>query len=539
MIYSILGVVRSDVMDTNSPVYAQLNKAWKSTCKVLFGEEIGELKEYEEWLKEYMPVTGKRKSHVSGKDVTVAFDDYCKDARFVSLDEVKEKSIEPLTINEIKDIDSIVEAISEKWEYVGNRILGNSRFIEHSDIIFDSNYVSDSFYVDKSTYVFGSSAIRTNSKYIFGSAGYSNSEFVVRSLAASNCRRHFECIAVDGSSDLFFCANNDACSDLMFSFNQRSKRYMIGNLQLPKEKYFQLKNKLIEEIRTDLKRDKRFPSLIELISDGMPEINVPIKSKKETTNLEPIEKGFSSTFKILFRKDIYGVDNYEKWLSRHAPMPLETTSPFGQRTYMPKYTEYPDIYYLWKKRLVSQDESLILANSNLEEKNIVSLNKLKENLGKIAYFTLEIHEGVFYNIIKTPVAYNASNIYETGSAILSEYAAINSAIGMNAKYVFGSNRLTDSQFCINSYYSSKLTRCFEVDNSINCSDTYFAHNCEGLHEAMFCWNAKGKRYAIGNTELPPEQYRKIKDMLIEQMADEIIKTKQLRYDIYNIGCRKV
>jgi len=96
-------------MNTNSPVYAQLNKAWKATCKVLFGEEIGELKEYEEWLKEYMSVTGKRKrkSHISGKDVTVVFDEYCKDARFVSLDEVKEKSIEPLTINEIKDIDRL------------------------------------------------------------------------------------------------------------------------------------------------------------------------------------------------------------------------------------------------------------------------------------------------------------------------------------------------------------------------------------------------------------------------------------------------
>jgi hypothetical protein len=53
---------------------------------------------------------------------------------------------------------------------------------------------------------------------------------------------------------------------------------------------------------------------------------------------------------------------------------------------------------------------------------------------------------------------------------------------------------------------------------------------------MFCWNAKGKRYAIGNAQLQPEQYRKIKDILIEQMADEILKKKELRYDIFNIGC---
>jgi hypothetical protein len=75
-----------------------------------------------------------------------------------------------------------------------------------------------------------------------------------------------------------------------------------------------------------------------------------------------------------------------------------------------------------------------------------------------------------------------------------------------------------------------------MDGCANCSDSYFCHSCEGLSDAMFCWNVKGKRHAIGNLELPSDQYRKIKDALVEQMADEIIKNKGLRYDIYNIRC---
>ena len=74
-------------------VYNELNKAWKATCKVLFGEEIGELKDYEEWLKEYVPVIGKRKSHVSGKEVVFHSDAYCINSRFISLNEMNEKSI--------------------------------------------------------------------------------------------------------------------------------------------------------------------------------------------------------------------------------------------------------------------------------------------------------------------------------------------------------------------------------------------------------------------------------------------------------------
>jgi len=31
-------------------VYDELNKRWKATCRILFGEEIGELEEYKEYL---------------------------------------------------------------------------------------------------------------------------------------------------------------------------------------------------------------------------------------------------------------------------------------------------------------------------------------------------------------------------------------------------------------------------------------------------------------------------------------------------------
>ena len=42
-------------MKTDTPLYVELDKAWKTTCRVLFGGEIGDLKEYEPWLREYLP----------------------------------------------------------------------------------------------------------------------------------------------------------------------------------------------------------------------------------------------------------------------------------------------------------------------------------------------------------------------------------------------------------------------------------------------------------------------------------------------------
>ena len=523
-------------MNTNSSVYAQLNKAWKSTCRILLGEEIGELKEYEEWLKEYMPVIGKRKSHISGKDVTVAFDEYCKDANFVSLDEVKEKSIEPLTINEIKDIDSIVEAISERWEYTGNKILGNSSFVESSDTILESQYVFGSIDISQSTHIFNGALVRTNSKYIFGSPWLGQCEFLIRVIGATNVKRGFESSEITDCSDIYFSHNCHGSHELMFCFNQRSKRYCVGNLQLSKDKYLSLKAKLIKEVVEELKKEKRFPSLFALVQDKMVDIDLGIQISQndqiEQGDIKPIEKAFSSTFKILFKREPDELSLYEKWLSRSFPAVYEIDTLFGSKTFATDFI--PRAVYP-KKRIVTVAEAEKLSRLHLEEKDIETLDTIKNSISKIAFFPGEVVGGINKNVIKGALRFDCFNTYKVYTGVSSEYCGID-FMTMQSKYVFGCYRILHSEFCIDCHNSLNLNRCFELDSCENCSDTHFAHNCEGLQDAMFCWNAKGKRYAIGNAQLQPEQYRKIKDILIEQMADEILKKKELRYDIFNIGC---
>ena len=526
-------------MDTTSPVYDQLNKAWKATCRILFGEEIGELKEYEEWLKEYMPVIGKRKSYISGKDVTVAFDDYCEDARFVSLDEVKEKSIKPLTINEIKDIDSIIEAISEKWEYTGNKILGNSNFVEASDSVLDSQYISNSTSINNSQYVYASSIITANSRYIFGCIRTDMSEFVIRCVRGSELKRQFETRFTVNCRDSYVCSGCHNCQEILFSFNLRNKNRCIGNLQLPLDKYKALKTKLIDEIKEEIKSNKRFPSIFELVPNKLSEsMDISVEEKKTEFNKAAIEKAFQSTFKILFKCDPIGsIEDYGSWLSRHVGLVKEVDTPLGHKATVLSDKYYPIYSKIPTKRVISAQEALRFGEIHLDENEITSLEKIKKNLQRIGYFVDEmLPQGMCKNVMRTQGIIDSMNIYNCGGSWRSENSAFTDQ-SILSKYVFGGIH-TNSQFCINCYESMELNRCFEVDSSKKCSDTYFAHNCEGLSEAMFCWNAKGKRYAIGNAQLQPEQYRKIKDKLIEQIADELISKKELRLDIYNIGCGK-
>ena len=65
-----------------------LDKAWRSTCRVLFGSEVGPLSDFEGWLKEYLEDLPFGKSSVSGKSLRFSIPDYAPGAKFAAFDEV-------------------------------------------------------------------------------------------------------------------------------------------------------------------------------------------------------------------------------------------------------------------------------------------------------------------------------------------------------------------------------------------------------------------------------------------------------------------
>lgn len=522
-------------------LYASLNRSWKSTCRIVLGGEIGELKDYEEWLGGYCPKMGRRESCISGKGIVLVSDYYSPSASFISSDEIAENPVKmaPLGINEIKDIDSIVQAVSEKWMYAGNRVLGNSNFVESSDLVMDSQYVAESSNITESSNVFSSFAVRTDSKNSFGSGYFGKGEFLIRFFGGFNVKRSFESHVVASSSDIYLSTYCIGCTEIMFSFFQRSKSHVIGNLQLPRDRYMGIKKKLLAEIAQELKSTKRFPSLFQLLSGRPPAsaAKLRILPSKSKTDQDVIEKAFRATFGVICKQAPAQIGSYVKWLSRHSVKPVPLQSPFGNQTYyidsmvLPAFMLYP------KSRLVSIEEGLELAKAHLEPGDLVSLEKITAALDSIAYFTIEVKDGVTENIIDSPLVYQSSHIYRTYDATNSEYTGATSQ-ALNSKYIFGGDRALHSEFCINCYNSLHLSRCFEVDTSSKCSDSLFCHNSEALSDCMFCFNVKGKRHAIGNTELAPTEYAKLKSSILEQLADEILEKKSCHLDIFTIGARK-
>ncbi len=235
-----------------------IRKAFRSTCRTLFGREIGELEEYTDYLRE--PLVGKfADSHFSTRKVFLTSTEYCKGARF--FDHAREREqvaalSKPININDVKDIDSLFDSVKEKVFYSGNKVTGKSMFVGESDNVIDSLYILNSSVVDSCKYnAYSYEMARTD--FAFGTTSTGDSSSTIRCFYNVYLKRAFESAFTNSSSDCYFCYNVCNSSNCMFAFNVRSKRNMIGNIQLEPARYSELKSKLLTEIADELEQKKR------------------------------------------------------------------------------------------------------------------------------------------------------------------------------------------------------------------------------------------------------------------------------------------
>lgn len=251
--------------------YQQINKSWKNTCRIIFAEEVGDLLEFRDYLKRYTDPIEKRKSAISGNEVTISSNRIPKTAKLMGHNEIdlyaKKVSNMEFNINEIKDIDSILAAAKERAYYAGNIILGNSSNVFSSHRCVNTHYALECQDVYDGKYVAFTTSIR-NPENCFGSCWGGDIKFCIKILDPYNVTRCMEIFHGNVVSDSYYSASLEDCTNCMFSFNQRSKNYLIGNVPLAKDKYTELKKKLISEIAEYMKKNKSAPSIIDIISGG-------------------------------------------------------------------------------------------------------------------------------------------------------------------------------------------------------------------------------------------------------------------------------
>jgi hypothetical protein len=525
-------------------VYGELNVRWKQTSKLMFGGEVGELAEFAPWLSEGLELNYSAKSALSSKPVAYSSKKYDPNAKWLSFEEVDfGKKFEPLKPDELKDIDAIVQAISDRVYYTGNVVLGNSAFVDASANISDSHYVYNSSESGDSKYLAYSNLSRI-CENIFGSSAPGESSYCIRCNDTYRVKRCFELWQSVSSFDCYYVFSVMNCSDCMFSFNLRSKRYAIGNRVLDKDTYMKIKNSLLSQMRDELKSKKRLPSLLEIVSkcrDNSEEtrrfLAAKIKPVAETPKaIAPIDEAFAHTASVLLGISLRGIQNHATWLSKNLHRYAKHKSIVsGRSVFVGDYGKY---FSIPPERMLKEEEALVLAESAKPNPEIsqISLSNAHKFIEDVAFFSLDIYAGNNSNIIDCQSYADSKNCLNCFPCVGNSNSAYN-FWPRSSERVFGSSILFDSASCINCHHSVKLNRCFEVDSSRDCSDCYFCHNCENVRESMFCFNVKNLSYAIGNVEVGKEKYMELKKKLLAEIGNKIERDGKLEFSIFDLATR--
>jgi len=529
------------VVQHGQTAYAEVNRKWNPPCRILLGGEVGELSDFAQWLYDYNGPRRVEKSIKTGKAIVSYDGRYSENARWISLDEA-DFALKPpsLGINSIKDIDSILQAIPELVVYAGNIHLGNSTGIENSTTVMDSHFVycSESAWASKyiayTTHVIG--------ECVFGGNCVS-SNFLIR-CASFLCDRCFEVSKCDMCTGIYYSHGLSSCHDCMFSFNLRGKSRRIGNLELSRDRYVALKEKLVGEMREKLSKDKRLPHISSLFN-AEKTVYGPMEAAYAKMPAAPAQKADPSVVENAFTQAcqlIFGAPY--KGLQKHAPWLMRNTRGFehGKSCASGKEVMIPvwgDFACLSRDRLLCLDEAEFIGEQlalSDREAGALSLANAPQALSKIAYFSPEVKTGNNANNIGCPIQLDCTDCYQSAVNIGSKRCAMG-WWPRNSEHLFGFNRVRQSAFCINTFDSEKIQRCFEVSEARSPTGFSSCHNIENCHDCMFCFNAKNLKYAVGNVELPREEYLAAKKKVLAELNAELSKTASISLSIFSLPDR--
>ena len=493
----------------------KINVDFKKTCKILFGQEIGELFEFAPYLSETNWPYVMGKSCVSGKQVMLSGPHYQKNARFASQEEIPTLKFTPVSIDDIKDIDSLFAAASENAVYCGNKIFGKSIGVETADNIVDGIEVHNSHDIYQSKYM----AYCSVGRYAESSYGVNNFQFARNCLRCHVCflkgaQRCFETYMTCGISDSYYTMNCTSCTDLMFSFNLRSKSNCIGNLQLTRERYLALKQKLVSEMAEKLKKGKRLFSLADMMKGAA-------GAEEEREKISPeTEKALCTALRIVLQKEHKDVARLTPWLEKRA-ITVKKTKGAGGASVL-KY-ETPTLKEIASAKLAPLEMALQSAAGCIEisDGEMPSLAEVAARAAGKALLTLEMNEGNNLNVRQAPVMYDSTDTERLWFSLHSKHSGMSSIV-TDSEYCFGGYiRILECQFCLSCNNTTKCSGCLECDSCFSCRNCFFCHNCENVEEGILCFNLKGARYAILNQSVSKEEYMRVKRMLLDYLNCEL------------------
>ncbi|PIT84957.1 hypothetical protein COU37_00335 [Candidatus Micrarchaeota archaeon CG10_big_fil_rev_8_21_14_0_10_45_29] len=243
----------------------EFEKSFAQTTKILLGAELGSFYDYSKWLSEHVFLPYCAKSKKSGKEVWLApsrdflgkkFDA----ARIVSMEEGEINKENSYSYEDIKDAD--LNSFRTKFCEPIALYLGNFRYKTHQNALKSSGtgdcvnvYMGEDVYHGARNIGFCKSMLYCEN--IFGCREGTNCKYCINCYGSTYLTRCFEMDSCTKCSDSYFCHNCENLENCLFCFNSKGLHYAIANIEVGKEKYMEIKKKILTEISQKLEKNKK------------------------------------------------------------------------------------------------------------------------------------------------------------------------------------------------------------------------------------------------------------------------------------------
>ncbi|MGV8176388.1 MAG: hypothetical protein ACP5NX_01145 [Candidatus Bilamarchaeaceae archaeon] len=240
---------------------AEIEKEFKNTCRILLGTELpGMLDEYGEWLGRHVPLPYPAKSMLSGNEVWLPPPLNYAGKKFnlskvVSMDEMGKLPKSPFRPDELMGAD--LGGMIAKFVKPVSVCCGNFRYQTHMNVEKCSGagggmnlYYSEDAYLDIKNIAYCNYVLCSSN--LFGCHAVPQSSFCIHAYNSVNLSRCFEVDGCSRSSGLMFCHNCENIQDGLFCFNAKNLRNAVGNQEVGRERYIEIKKMVLAKALEEL-----------------------------------------------------------------------------------------------------------------------------------------------------------------------------------------------------------------------------------------------------------------------------------------------
>jgi hypothetical protein len=236
--------------------------AFGKTAKLVLGEELGSIAEYEKWLMRYLYPTKFVKTAIDKKRLFIVpgffYIGYVPESRIICNSEVEKSQEKKIDASRISSLEGVKGVLGEIGYYNIEKMWGNYSNITDSIFYGDSINVHHCADVHDSKEVAYSQFISMKCECVFGSYRLFSSKFCINCYNSTEISVCFECDSCKGCGGLMFCHNCENVHDSLFCFNVKNLKYAVFNKEVGREKYLELRKRLCGEIVSELKEKKWF-----------------------------------------------------------------------------------------------------------------------------------------------------------------------------------------------------------------------------------------------------------------------------------------